>query len=131
MDEDLEEEATPPRLTNAPPPRQESPLSSKRNPDGDAEGATPPPPKRKKFFAKDDDESDDVTAIEVKDEVIQDAPKAAKKNKAPVVVDLLDDDSDIENGPVASTSKKAAKPPKPRIPKNGKDFKGERYFGCM
>ena len=133
MDEDLEEEATPPRLTAAQNSRQESPLLGKRSPEEDAEedAATPPPPKRKKFFAK-EDSSDDV-AIVVKNEVVEQAAANSKKSKAPVVVELLDDESDGDE-PVASTSKaspRPATPPKPRVPRNGKDFKVERYFGSQ
>ncbi|KAK9897185.1 hypothetical protein P389DRAFT_209711 [Cystobasidium minutum MCA 4210] len=111
--------------------------------------ATPPPPverppevKRRRFFAKSsDDELEEVDSPAVKKEESNgralngskaDKGKGKAPNQQPEVVEILDDsdDDDIMLAE-ASTSRvpKAAK--RPYVARNGKDFKGQKYFGTF
>lgn len=130
MDEESDADTSPPlpRLTTGQSSHDAAPLAGQgKRSQSEPEDASPPPPKRKKFFAKEEDVHEDL-AVRVEDEHADQAPGNGRKS--PVFVDLVD--SDDEEKAVASTSRQPiAQQTKSRIPKNGKDFKGERYFGCQ
>lgn len=113
-----------------------------------------PEPKRKRFFtnvAEDDDEQtpgagktnatkSPVPTVEASRKTSSSKDiKGKKRQLVPDVVEILDDDSgeevqdddkqDVKMENVPSTSALPTTPPKPRIPRNGKDFRKERYLG--
>ena len=99
---------------------------------------TPPPqPKRKRFFAK--DENEETIEHEIREELVastsvngNDTLQKPKGREASIVEIVDDSDEDTNVLPIASTSKAPKsqdRTPKPRVPRNGKEFKDERYFG--
>lgn len=111
------------------------------------EDATPPPPserppevKRRRFFAKEsDDDLQEVDIAQVKDEKLngnaatngsradKGKGKAADHHEVVEILDDSDDDDIILAGPSTARPSKAVK--KPYVARDGKDFKGQKYFG--
>lgn len=118
----------------------------------DEENTPPPPPqpKRKKFFTKNEDidrdaesssgnKKDRLLSGRAKVEEHDEGGKVERKARASSVVEILDDSDDDEAedikmhdaGPAGPSSSRyrTPEPEKPREIRNGKDFKGEKYFG--
>lgn len=110
------------------------------------EDATPPPPsdrppevKRRRFFAKEsDDDLQEVEIAHVKDEKPNSTAtngsragkgkgKAADQHEVVEILDDSDDDDIILAGP--STARPSNPVKKPYVARDGKDFKGQKYFG--
>lgn len=130
----------------ATPEQAGSPTVSKRElPAEDEE--TPPPPahplpevKRRRFFAQgvdDDDELSDNASVKVEELDTKavngklDKGKGRAATGTQEIVEILDDTDDDEEEIIAgpSTQKAAKSKLRHHEPRDGKDFKGQKYFG--
>lgn len=143
---DTEDEADRDRKASPSTSEQPSPPAATKRELSSEDEETPAPPeterppgvKRRRFFAQevDDDEEREHEPYDVKEEQLKSANTNGKVDKGkgrapePEVVEILDDTDDdldiIEAGP---STQKATKTRPTYVARDGKDFKGQKYFG--